>query len=436
MSTFVVVLLSLLAGGVFGYWMAHRQVSAMRGSNAELEKRLERAEAEKRMQQEANAREREQGERMLAQLRDSFRAERETLRMEFVQLAEKTTKSGTGELKAGNAEQMRALFAPVKEELERVARSIQDARLSSTEQKTALEKTIESMMRQTQQIGHEAEQLTQALRAGGKVQGDWGEQLLESILENSGLRRGEEFVVQAAATDAEGNRLRPDVVVNCPGGRKIVIDSKVSLTAYAAYVAAETEAELHRLERENLQSVRKHVDELAAKNYDRLFSGTLSHVLMFVPNEGSYVLALRSDPQLGTYAFRKNVLIINPTNLMMALQLIYNLWQSERQARNIEEIVHKSSDLYDKFVGFIDKFDKVDAALQNAQRCFNEARGQLHTGNGNIVRRLEALKKMGITPKKSIPAELIGEEDGTEDGLLPKGGGQGAAKSIDNGEHP
>jgi len=421
MNTFAVVLLSLLAGSAFGYWMTRRQVLAMRERNDELGRRLERAETEKRMLVEANVREREQGERMLAQLRDSFHTEREALRMEFRQLAEEATKSGAGELKAGNAEQMKVLFAPVKEELGRVARSIQDARLSSAEQKMALEKTIEHMMRQTRQIGHDAEQLTQALRAGGKVQGDWGEQLLESILENSGLRRGEEFVVQAAATDAEGNRLRPDVVVNCPGGRKIVIDSKVSLTAYAAYVAAESEAELHRLERENLQSVRKHVDELAAKNYDQLFSGALSHVLMFVPNEGSYVLALRSDPQLGTYAFRKNVLIINPTNLMMALQLIYNLWQSERQARNIEEIVHKSSDLYDKFVGFIEKFNKVEAALQNAQRSFNEARGQLHTGNGNIVRRLEALKKMGVTPKKSIPAELVGEEGGAEDCLPPDG---------------
>lgn len=429
MNTFVVVLLSLLAGGSAGFWLARRPMAAMRGSNAELARRVERAETEKRMLEEANAREREQSERMLAQLRESFRAEREALRMEFRRLAEEAAKSGAGELKAGNAEQMKVLFAPVREELGRVARSIQDARLSSAEQKTALEKTIESMMRQTQRIGHDAEQLTQALRAGGKVQGDWGEQLLESILENSGLRRGEEFMVQAAAVDAEGNRLRPDVVVNCPGGRKIVIDSKVSLTAYAAYVSAESEADLHRLERENLQSVRKHVDEPAAKNYDRLFSGTLSHVLMFVPNEGSYVLALRSDPQLGTYAFRKNVLLINPTNLMMALQLIYNLWQSERQARNIEDIVHKSSDLYDKFVGFIEKFNKVDAALQSAQRSFNEARGQLHTGNGNIVRRLEALRKMGITPKKSIPEELGVEEDGEEENPEPRIGGDVPAKA-------
>lgn len=429
METVLVILLSLLAGGALGFWAANRPQAALRKSNADLGRRAERAETERRMLEETMAREREQSERMLAQLKENFRAEREALRAEFRSLAAETTKVGAGELKAGNAEQMKEIIAPIREELDRVASSLQGVRLSSAEQKTSIEKTIEAMMRQTQQIGRDAEQLTQALRAGGKVQGDWGEQLLESILENSGLRRGEEFEVQAAAVDADGNRLRPDVVVNCPGGRKIVIDSKVSLTAYAAYVSAESEADLHRLERENLQSVKKHVDELAAKNYGQLFSGALSHVLMFVPNEGSYVLALRTDPQIGTYAFRKNVLLINPTNLMMALQLIYNLWQSERQARNIEEIVSKSSDLYDKFVGFIEKFNKVDAALQSAQRSFNEARGQLHTGHGNIVRRLEALRKMGITPKKSIPAELAQEEDAADEEDLPADSGGQRSKA-------
>jgi len=405
MVTWLSAALACLAGILIGYVAARRSVAALRVRNAELTRRLERAEAERALLAGSVERERGQSDRMLAQLRDSFRAEREGLRAEFRQLAAEVTRAEAGVLKSGNAEQMRQLFGPVREELERVARSVRDVRLSSAEQKAALESTIESMMRQTRQIGHEAEQLTQALRAGGKVQGDWGEQLLESILENSGLRRGEEFEVQASATDEEGNRLRPDVVVRCPGGRKIVIDSKVSLTAYAAYVAAESEADLRRLERENLLSVRRHVDELAAKPYNRL-DGVLSHVLMFVPNEGSYVLALRADPQIGNYAFKKNVLIINPTNLMMALQLIYNLWQTERQARNVEEIISKSADLYDKFVGFLDKFDRVEAALQSAQRSFTEARGQLHTGHGNIIRRLEALRKMGVTPKKTIPPEL------------------------------
>ena len=199
------------------------------------------------------------------------------------------------------------------------------------------------------------------------------------------------------------------MVVLCPGDRKIIIDSKVSLTAYATYVAAESEADMQRAAQDNLRSLRRHIDELAGKDYEKLFGGTLSHVLMFVPNEGSYILALRSDPQLGAYAYRKRVLLINPTNLMMSLQLIHNLWQSERQAQGIEEIVRKSSDLYDKFVGFLEKFNRVDSALASARTTFDEARAQLHTGRGNIVRRLEDLKQHGVNPKKKIPIELTEE---------------------------
>lgn len=372
-----------------------------------VEKRAiqEKQEAEKLSYQQMLDSEREQHNRMVQQLKENFAESQKGMRAQFQQLAEEVMQCRTEELKKSNAEQLNLLMRPIKDEMGMVQKAVQDSRVSHAEQKAALEKSIEAMMRQTQQIGEDAVKLTKALKGSGKVQGDWGEQLLESILENSGLRREQEYFVQQNTRDEEGNNLRPDVVVRCPGGRHVVIDSKVSLTAYANYVAAEEEEERKRCARENLASVRKHIDELAAKNYDKLVEHTISHVLMFIPNEGSYILALQSDPQLGAYAFRKGVLVINPTNLMMALQLIYNLWQSERQSRNIEEIIRQSSDLYDKFVTFLETFDDVNEYLQKAQKSFDKARNQLSSGKGNIIRRLEGLKGLGVMPKKNIPEQ-------------------------------
>lgn len=408
-TTILIALTALAAGTSAGYLWGRRRTDDVRRELEEERRRADRAETALEAAQAATLKEREQSDRMLSQLRQNFTAEREALRADFQRFAVETVRTESELMQKAGTEQTRHLFAPVHEELERMRKSVQEVRLSGVQQHTALEKAMENMMQQTREIGREAADLTRALRSGGKVQGDWGEQLLESILENSGLRRDEEYIVQASTHDEEGNRLRPDVVVLCPGDRKIIIDSKVSLTAYATYVAAESEADMQRAAQDNLRSLRRHIDELAGKDYEKLFGGTLSHVLMFVPNEGSYILALRSDPQLGAYAYRKRVLLINPTNLMMSLQLIHNLWQSERQAQGIEEIVRKSSDLYDKFVGFLEKFNRVDSALASARTTFDEARAQLHTGRGNIVRRLEDLKQHGVNPKKKIPIELTEE---------------------------
>lgn len=409
-TTTILFALAALAVGTFGGFLwARRGTESVRRQLEEERRRADRAETALEAAHTAVENERKQGERMLSQLRQNFTAEREALRADFQRFATETLRTESEHMQKAGTEQTRRLFAPLHEELEQMRRSVNETRLAGVEQHAALGKAMENMMQQTQSIGREAAQLTRALRSGGKVQGDWGEQLLESILENSGLRRDEEYVVQASTCDEEGHRLRPDVLVLCPGGRKIVVDSKVSLTAYANYIAADEEADMQRFAQENLRSLRRHIDELAGKNYEKLFGGTLSHVLMFVPNEGSYILALRSDPNLGAYAYRKGVLLINPTNLMMSLQLIHNLWQSERQVQGIEEIVRKSSDLYDKFVGFLEKFNRVDASLAAARNTFDEARAQLHTGRGNIVRRLEDLKQLGITPKKKIPQELTEE---------------------------
>lgn len=365
------------------------------------------AQANCKSANDALQREKEQSALMIEQIKNQYVEALQAMKSQFHQIASEELSKRAEELHKTNAEQILNIVNPVKEEITRVEKAVQDAKLSSVEQKAQVEKAIEGLATRTLEIGQKAENLANALKDNGKVQGDWGELLLESILEESGLRKGYEFFMQENIKDEEGKNLRPDVIVKCPGNKNVVIDSKVSITAYYNYTHAETEEEMRRFEKENLASVKKHVDELAAKKYDKIVGNTITHVLMFIPNEGSYILALRTDPQLGYSAYKKGVIIINPTNLMLALQLIYNLWQSERQTRNIENIIKQSSDLYDKFVTFVETFVKIEDSIKGAQKNFEAARNQLSNGKGNIVKRLENLKKLGVLPKKVIPESYI-----------------------------
>jgi DNA recombination protein RmuC len=283
---------------------------------------------------------------------------------------------------------------------------VRNVDISSAQHKVSIEKSIENLATQAVAVGKHADELARALKNNSKVQGDWGEQILESILESSGLRKGYEYVVQENVKDGKRD-LRPDVIVCCPGGKKIIIDSKVSLTAYVDYLAAETKEEAERHAKANKESIKKHIDELAAKGYSDIVANSMSHILMFVPNEGSYILALRSDPQIAQYAYRKGILLINPTNLMISLQLIYNMWQNERQTKNIEKVIKEGEALYEKFVGFYENWSKIKDQLSGVMALYDKADKQLCDGNSNIVRRLENLKKLGIMPKKNIPGELL-----------------------------
>ncbi len=309
-------------------------------------------------------------------------------------------------LGSANESQLNHYLRPLAEQLEGLNRNMLDARTHAATQKAEVEHHLKQLLLQTQTLGNEAAALTRALRGSGKVQGDWGEQLLENILQNSGLRKDHEYRTQHTTSRTDGKLLRPDVEILCPDNRVIIIDSKTSLTAYAQYVEADTEEARTAAAKENALSLKRHVDELAAKHYERHIPNALDHVLMFVPNEGSYILALQTDKQLADYAFRKGIVIINPTNLMLTLRLIYNLWQSERQHKNLEAVVIQSAQLYDKFTTYVETFQSVGKSLDNAQQSYNRALRQLHEGPGNIIRRLENLKSLGITPTKQIPTEL------------------------------
>lgn len=334
----------------------------------------------------------------------------ENIKNQLTRIAEKNLKQRSEELKSSNIEQLSHILNPMQEQMKRMEESVRNVSSSSAAHKASIEKTIEGLAQQTIKVGEQADELAKALKNNSKVQGDWGEYLLETILDNSGLRKGYEYTIQENFKDGKRD-MRPDVIIHCPGNKSIIIDSKVSLSAYVDYLASETKEEAERLSRANRDSVKRHIDELAGKNYTKLVENTISHVLMFIPNEGSYILALRNDPQLGQYAYKKGVLLINPTNLMIALQLIYNIWQSEKQAKNVEKVIKESELLYEKFVSFSENWGKIRENLEDTLTLYNKADKQLCEGNGNIVRKLEKLKELGIIPKKNIPEAMLAKAD-------------------------
>lgn len=348
---------------------------------------------------------------------ESLKQEMQRMTIEQQKVAAEQLAAKQSALQENNRLQMDELLKPIKEQFADFKKSVEESKTQNEVNKKELQNTFEATMKlfqqeqqqavlnlkeQTEKIGSDAANLTKALKGDSKMQGDWGEMVLETILENSGLRKDEEFFIQENTKDEEGKNYRPDVIVRFPEGRSVVIDSKVSLTAYSDALAAEDEAEQERLMKAHALSVRKHIDELAAKDYSKLVDDAIGFVLMFIPNETSYIAAMKQQPDLSRYAYQKKIIIISPSNLLMALQLAYNLWQYDRQNKNVEKIVKTAADLYDKVAGFEDTFLGIGDLITRLSGTFDKARKQLYDGSGNVMRRVESLKGLGVTPKKQI----------------------------------
>lgn len=328
------------------------------------------------------------------------RTEQVQLKAELQNLAQEVAQAQSNALRASNKEQLGALLDPLGKELSRFKESL-------TAGHASLDVHIRHLMERTLEIGREANELTRALKTDSKKQGNWGEAVLANLLEASGLREGHDFEIQATETDEQGRRLIPDVVVRFPGNRRVVIDSKVSLTAHTHYIAATDEAERSRYLKEHLLSVRKHIKELSEKSYDRVVPGAIGYVLMFIPNEAGYITALQADPQLATDAYARRVILLNPTNLLTTLQLAYNLWQSERQSQSVEEIYRSADKLYTKFVTFARTFDGIGTNIRQLSDAYERAEKQLCTGRGNIVRQLENWRQKGMNSSSQMPEHLL-----------------------------
>ena len=377
-------------------------------SKAEAQHRLDEAKAEaKKNLDELKAEAQRSNAEIKKEAEERSKEQLAALKNEIELTTKKVLEERQSALEQGNKSQLDQILAPFNLQLKNMKEAFEKSTQQSSENATSFTNTINILVNHSQKLAEDTKNLTDALKNNGKVQGDWGEQVLATILENSGLRPGIEYEVQENVKDEEGNNLRPDVIVNCSDGRKVVIDSKVSLTGFTHYVNATTDTERDQAEKENLDSVKNHIKELVKKNYTKLVPGAVPYVLMFIPNEGSYILALQRDHNLASDAFQKNhVLIINPTNLMLALQLILMLWQFERKEENDRRIVEAATKMYEKFVGFSENFQKVGDQLQATSRTYETARGQLVDGKGNLIRQMEQLQGLGVATTKKVPAKL------------------------------
>ncbi len=345
---------------------------------------------------------------------------RQEMNNEFKVLANEILQEKSKSFTEMNHERLAEILNPLKERLEGFKKTVEDVYNNESRERFSLKEQIKALVERSETIGEEAKQLTHALRGDSKIQGDWGEMILESILEKSGLEKDREYFIQETLRDDEGHviqgddgrKMRPDVIIRYPGEekRQMVVDSKVSLTAYVNYVNADTPESAESALKLHLSSVKKHIDELSGKGYQD-YVGKGDHVMMFVPNEAAYLAAMQADHALWQYAYEKRVLLLSPTNLIAALKLVADLWQRDKQTRNAIGIAEEGGKLYDKFVGFVESMDSVGKSLATTTAAYTDAMKKLKTGSGNLIGRVEKLRVMGVKAKKNLPAPVDEEPE-------------------------
>lgn len=345
---------------------------------------------------------------------------REETKAQFKSLAADIFSSQSEKFKEANETRLSEILNPLKEDIKDFKRRVDDTYMNSSKERTLLGEQMKRLMELNMSIGKEARDLTEALSGNTKVQGDWGEMVLETILVKSGLVEGENYFVQRTKNDDgtqikndDNGRLRPDVVVALPDKKCIVIDSKVSLTAYVNYINADNEDDRQRFGKAHLLSVRSHLKELETKRYQD-FVGVgnddrIDYVLMFIPNEHAYMAAMALDNNLWMEAYEKRVVIISPAHVISTLRLIAQLWTRDKQTKNALKIAEEGGKLYDKFVGFVNDMQTVEQSLGKASEAYASAMSKLHTGRGCIVSKVENLKKLGAKTSKTLPSDMLPE---------------------------
>ena len=321
------------------------------------------------------------------------------MKMEFENLANKLFEDNQ---KKSNINLTQVLTS-FKDQLESFGKRANDIYNEETKQRTSLITEIKTLKDLNNKISSDAVNLTKALKGENKIQGDWGEMILSSILEQTGLREGKEYDTQGSYTDKDGKILRPDVIVHLPSNKDIIIDSKVSLNSYLAYTQKEDKAKKEVALKELLKSISTHIKSLSTKKYEDIEGvKTLDFVLMFVPIEGAFLLASSEDKNLFKMAFEHNIMIVSPSTLFVTLRTIENIWRNEHQNENAEIISKKAADLYDKFHGFISDIEDIGTNLNRTQKAYDSAFSKLSTGNGNLIKRSEEFLELGVKPKKQI----------------------------------
>lgn len=340
----------------------------------------------------------------------------EQLKLEMAEIADTLMKRNSQQMAQSNEEKIGEILKPLKAELGDFKKKVEETYEKESKERFSLGKEIDKLVQMSAQVSQEANNLTSALKGNVKMQGNWGEMILETILEHSGLTKGREYVTQefirdnagTIVKDDQGHGLQPDVIISYPDQRKVIIDSKVSLIAWDLYVLEDGTAEQERALKNHIQSIRAHIDGLSKKNYPK-YARALDYVLLFIPIEPAFLEAVKTDTQLWKYAYDKKIMLVSPTNLLAVLKIIADLWKVELQNKNAIEIAEKAGLLYDKFCGFLENLETVGKKIGEAQSNYDNAFKQLSTGRGNIIGKIEELKKMGANAGKQLPDRVIND---------------------------
>ncbi len=382
------------------------EIKLKSNENVQLEKRI--AELETALEKE-----RESTIEKLKLLENS----KEELKNEFKNLSNEILEEKSKKFTATNKENIDGILTPLKDEFEKFKNKVDEVYINDTKDRTALKTQIDGLRELNEKLGKEALSLTNALKGDSQKQGAWGEVILERVLEESGLTKGLEYDTQLSFNDDEGKRKRPDAIVHLPNNKDVIIDSKVSIVAYQNYHQTDDDKEKEQFLKEHLQSIKNHIKGLSLKNYDDIEEiKSLDYVLMFIPIESAFMLAMENNRELFSEAFSKNIVIVTPSTLLVTLKTIQNIWRYEKQNKNAQEIAKRAGDLHDKFVNFTNSLLDIGASLDKAKSQYETTLNRLKSGKGNLISQAQKIKSLGVKSKKEISNKLI--EDTTDDILL------------------
>jgi len=403
MSNVLLILLIAVAAGASVYLVWLQRQAGLGPDTSDLTSRIKQLEDALREAELEGAR--------LQERLNQMESQKEQMSQEFKLMAHEALQAQTDalqkQMKEANSAQLSVILAPFREKLDMFGQRVQETHEKGQRERIELKTEVTKLVEQNEKLKNEANQLTKALRGDVKMQGNWGEMVLERLLERTGLTKGQEYSVQESITAEDGKRYQPDVVLHLPENKHIIVDSKVSLVAYERFVNAETPEEQAIALKEHLQSLRQHIRGLSDKNYQNLYGVSLDFVILFVPIEGAYSLALQAEPGLYQEAFDKNIALVSATSLWSTLRTVGTLWRQERQNANVQEIIRQASDLYDKFVGFSEELIKVGTQMDTAKRTYENSMKMLVEGKGNLVRRSENLRLLGLKNSKSVHPNLV-----------------------------
>ena len=421
----LIAIVAVVVGALCGYFVARARTVAAETLLAQKSEESEKVKAELaasrgesaalRMENTSlrteNARLDEQL-RQQAEERKALRAESEMI---FREIATSIFDEKSKAMNENNRTQLGDILTPFKSDLENLKKTINDCYIGEMSEVKSLKEQVKDLTDLNNTIGREAKELTMALKGNSKIQGDWGEMLLKQLLEKSGLEEGVNYVLQATENEdgtkiksEDGGQLRPDAIFYLPEGKNLIIDSKVSLTAYTDYINASVEDQPAMLAA-HMRSIKAHIDELARKEYPKYVKDSADFVMMFVPNEGAYLAALNADKDLWESAYNRHIVIISPTHLISVLKLMYQLWMRDKQTKNALKIADETGKLYDKFVNFVSDLEEVGKHIDKAGAVYEEAHKKLSAGKGNIISRVENIRELGVKTSKRLKLDILDE---------------------------